>query len=67
MKEFLIQDSAAFKLRAVVRGCASPADLNYIEFVREQYNDKGELIDSSAYQFFLNNQELKIMTEGLVV
>ena len=66
MKEFLIQDGAAFKLRAVIKNCLAPEDLKCVEFTGEQYDDEGELIGSSTYQFFLNSQELQTMSEGLV-
>lgn len=65
MKEFIIRDDAAFKLRGTMQPCMSPEDLWCIEFTGEQYNDKGEMTNTSTYQFFLNNDHISRMIEGL--
>jgi exonuclease VII large subunit len=46
MKEFLIRDEEAFKLRATVSSCLSPSNLKCLEFIGECYNDKGEVVRS---------------------
>jgi hypothetical protein len=65
MKTFLVRDEAAFKLRVKVSNCLNPADLKFIEFVGEQYNNDGELVNSSTYEFFLENQHIAKLVEGL--
>lgn len=65
MKEFLIQDGEAFKLRGKMWPCLSPNDLFCIEFVGEQYNEKQEKINESTYQFFLNKEHVQNMCKGL--
>ena len=65
MKEFTIRDDAAFKLRGTMRPCIKPDDLWCIEFTGEQYNDKGEMTNTSTYQFFLNNEHINRMVEGI--
>lgn len=65
MKEFLIRDESAFKLRGTMRQCMSPQDLWCVEFTGEQYNDEGELTNTSTYQFFLNNEHIAKMVQGL--
>lgn len=66
MKEFLIRDEVAFKLRATVSSCLSPSNLKCLEFTGECYNDKGEVVDTSTYQFFLEEAHIKTMCEGLL-
>jgi hypothetical protein len=66
MKEFLIRDEAAFKLRAKVSNCINPSTLKCLEFTGECYNDKGEKVDESTYQFFLEEAHIKTMCEGLL-
>ena len=66
MKEFLIRDEQAFKLRAKMSKCLSPNNLNCVEFTGEQYNEDGELTDTSTYQFFLEDSHVKAMAEGLL-
>lgn len=65
MKTFLVRDEAAFKLRVTVRPCLSPNTLQFLEFTGEQYNDKGEMIESSSYEFFLEQDHIRTLCEGL--
>jgi hypothetical protein len=65
MKEFLIRDEAAFKLRGTMKPCLRPDDLWCVEFTGEQYNDKGEMTGASTYQFFLTNEHISKMVQGL--
>jgi hypothetical protein len=65
MKEFLIRDDAAFKLRGTVKPCIGPMNLWCIEFIGEEYNDKGEMINDSTYQFFLEKEHIKAVINGL--
>lgn len=65
MKEFLIRDDPAFKLRGIVKPCLNPDTLYCIEFVGEEYNDKGELGNTSTYQFFLEKDHISAVVHGL--
>ena len=65
MKEFLIRDDPAFKLRGKMIPCMNPTSLWCIEFTGEEYNDKGEMSNTSTYQFFLEEEHIKKMVEGL--
>ena len=65
MKTFLVRDDAAFKLRVKVNNCIRPADLKHLQFIGEQYNDKGEMIETSTYDFFLEDQHINTLIEGL--
>ena len=65
MKEFLIKDDAAFKLRVQVKPCAVPKDLNALYFVQEVLGDDDEIVHSSTYEFFLTNDEIAKLCEGL--
>ena len=58
MIEQLITDNPAFKLRLKVNDCMRPEGLKHLSFTGEQYNDKGEMTDSSTYDFFLNLEEI---------
>lgn len=65
MKEFLIRDEQAFKLRAKMKQCTGLEQLWCIEFTGECYNNEGEIMDQSTYQFFLEEEHIKKMVEGL--
>ena len=60
MKEFLIKDDAAFKLRVQVKPCVVP-----IYFVQEVLGEDEEIVHSSTYEFFLTNEEITKLCEGL--
>lgn len=58
MIEQLITDTPAWKLRLTVKDCMRPEGLKHLSFSGEQYNDEGELTESSTYDFFLNKEEI---------
>jgi hypothetical protein len=63
----LITDRPDWKLRLRVDDCVAPKDLKEIKFIRETYNDKGELTDESTYQFFLTKRELIDLSNSLLI
>ena len=65
MKSFLVRDDTAFKLRVHVNNCLSPSNLKHLQFTGEQYNDKGELTETSTYDFFLEDHHIARLIEGL--
>jgi hypothetical protein len=65
MKEFLIKDDAAFKLRVQVKPCVVPKGLNALYFVQEVLGEDDEIVHSSTYEFFLTNEEIVKLCEGL--
>ena len=66
MKEFIIRDEPAFKLRGTMKQCLSPSNLWCVEFTGESYNEKGEIVNDSTYQFFLEDEHIKNMAKGLL-
>ncbi len=54
----LITDRSDFKLHVKIDECPFPQEMKNIQFVREEYNDKGELVNDSTYQFFLTKDEV---------
>jgi hypothetical protein len=66
MKEFTVKESAGFRLRIKSRKCLSPADLNSIEFIQECLDEKGEVSQSSTYNFFMDDAEVRTLCEGML-
>jgi hypothetical protein len=64
MKEFVIKDSAAFRLRVKMWKCLTPSDLNSIEFIQECKDENGEVNFSSTYNYFLTDEDIKVMVDG---
>ena len=65
MKEFLIRDEPAFRLRGRMQKCLSPNSLWCVEFTGESLNEKGEIVNDSTYQFFLQDEHIQNMIKGL--
>lgn len=63
-QEFLVKDRDDFKLRVSIGDCKMPVGLRELEFVNEQYRD-GELVEKSTYQFFLTQEEILSLSQGL--
>ena len=66
MKEFTLKQVAGYELKVKSNKCLSPSNLNHIEFVQETKNDKGIVVDTSTYQFFLTDSEIKTLASSLV-
>jgi hypothetical protein len=64
MKEFTVKEDAAFRLRVKSWKCLTPNTLNAVEFVQECMKD-GEVDFSSTYQFFMTDDEMKTLAQGL--
>jgi hypothetical protein len=58
MIEQIITDTSAWKLRLKIKDCMRPEGLKHLSFSGEQYNDKGELTETSTYDFFLTQEEI---------
>jgi hypothetical protein len=67
VKEVLIKDKEGFRLRLRKWKCIAPADLNALEFIQESLDDKGEVSMSSTYNFFMSDNELKVLAASLVM
>jgi hypothetical protein len=65
MKQFLANDSQAFKIRVTVKDCVAPEDLKHLRFTGEQYDNDGNKIEESSYDFFLNSEQIRELSENL--
>ena len=65
MKEFTVKEDQAFRLRVKSWKCLTPNTLNAVEFVQECKNKKGEIDFTSTYQFFMTDEEMKTLAQGL--
>ena len=65
MKNFTVKENNAFRLRVQLHKCLAPSDLNSIEFIQENLKDE-TVIDTSTYNFFMTDEELKTLAHGLL-
>jgi len=66
MKEFIVKEDLGFRLRIKSWKCSYPNNLNAIEFIQECKNKDGGVDSSSTYQFFMTDEEVKTLAQGLV-
>jgi hypothetical protein len=65
MKEFTVKENDAFRLRVKTWKCLAPEALNTIEFIQESKDKNGNVDLSSVYQFFMTDDEMKTLAQGL--
>jgi len=63
--EIVIKELPKFRLRIKKNPCLRPEDLNNLEFVQENLDDKGEIDYISTYQFFMSDKEIQNLCENL--
>jgi hypothetical protein len=66
MKNFVVKENQAFRLRVKSWKCLSPSNLNSVEFIQECKNKEGEVDFSSTYNFFMTDEEMRTLAKGLV-
>jgi hypothetical protein len=66
MKNFVVKDEAAFRVRVKSWKCLNPSNLNAIEFIQECKNDRGEVDFTSTYNFLMTDEEIKTLAQGLL-
>jgi hypothetical protein len=63
--EFIVKENAAFRLRVKKNLCLLPEGLNNLELVQECLDDKGGVAHSSTYQFFMTEEQIRSLCQGL--
>ncbi len=66
MNSFVVKDTPAFKISVKSWKCLRPNDLNALEFIQETKNSTGEVDMSSTYQFFMTDEEVVDLCNGLL-
>ncbi len=66
MNSFVVKDTPGFRLSVKSWKCVRPNDLNALEFVQESKNSDGEIALSSTYQFFMTDEEVVDLCNGLL-
>jgi hypothetical protein len=66
-KEMIIKESESFRLRLEKFECLNPKGLYNVDLINESLNAKGEVRDSSTYNFFMTKEELQTLAYGLTL
>lgn len=66
MKEFVVKEDKAFRLRVKQWRCKRPENMFALEFVQECLNEEGSVDFSSTYQFFMTEEEIETLCKGLL-
>lgn len=63
MIEQLITDKKNFKLKLVIKEIDQPKGYKHFKFINESFNDNGDLINSSSYDYFLSKEEVHQLSQ----
>ena len=65
--EMVIKQSESFRLRMEKFECLSPKGTFNIDLINESLNSKGEVTESSTYNFFMTKSELNSLAYALTL
>lgn len=63
--EFVIKNQPGFRIKVRTWKCVRPSDLNALDFVQEILDDDGNVLNTSTYNFFLSDAEIKSLKDQL--
>jgi hypothetical protein len=63
--EFIIKNQPGFRIKVKTWKCVRPTDLNALDFVQEILDDGGNVLNTSTYNFFLTDSELRSLKDQL--
>ena len=66
-KEVVIKESKAYRVRLEKWESVSPKGLFSIDIIQEMFDDKGEVAQSSTYNFHMTKDELEKLAHGLTL
>lgn len=64
-KEITVKENAAYRVRVEKWEVTSPKGLYNVDIIQECLNDKGEVNESSTYNFFMTKEEMQSLANGL--
>ena len=65
VKEFVVKESAGFRVRVRTHEVLAPKGLYSLDFIQESLNDKGEVQYDQTYNFFMTKDEVQTLCQGL--
>jgi hypothetical protein len=65
-KEVLIKESEGYRLRMEKWESLTPKGLYSIDLIQETLNTKGDITDTSTYNFHMTTEELKSLSSALL-
>jgi hypothetical protein len=60
----VIKENESFRLTLSKEPCLLPQDMQTIEMIQEQLKD-GRVVETSTYQFFMNEHDINKLVEAL--
>jgi hypothetical protein len=65
IKEFVVKENNAFRIRVESWECAKPEGLFAVNFHNDCFDKNGNIEMTSTYNFFLSKDDMKKLAEGL--
>ena len=65
VKKFTVTENEAYRLRVESWEVLSPKGLYAIDMIQESLDEKGNIVDTSTYNFHMTKENIKTLCEGL--
>ena len=65
-KKFTIKENAGYRMRVTQHECVAPAGVYSIDFIQESLKEDGSVKDTQTYNFFMTQDDIKTLCEGLL-
>jgi hypothetical protein len=66
VKQFTVKENDGFRVRVESWEVISPKGLYAIDIIQEYLDEKGNVADTSTYNFHMTKDEIKTLCEGLM-
>lgn len=66
IKHVTVKDTPAYRVRMESWECVNPKGLLAVDIIQECVNEKGDVTQTSAYNFHMTRNEIKTLCEGLL-
>jgi hypothetical protein len=66
VKQFTVKENDGFRVRVESWEVISPKGLYAIDVIQEYLDEKGNVADTSTYNFHMTKDEIKTLCEGLM-
>jgi hypothetical protein len=65
-KQFTIKENPSYRMRVTQHEVTAPKGLYAIDFIQESLKEDGTVRDTQTYNFFMTNDDIKVLCKGLL-
>jgi len=65
-KQFTVKENASYRMRVTQHEVTAPKGVYAIDFIQESLKEDGTVRDTQIYNFFMTNDDIKVLCKGLL-